>query len=332
MFRFASPIYFMMLFLLPAVYYFRNYRRPRPALKASSVGSVAGIRRSAAASFARYLYILKYLAAVLLILALARPQWGTKQMTVLTEGINIILAVDISESMAALDFKQDGKIVNRLDAVKGVIEAFIAKREGDRIGMVVFGTHAYTQIPLTRDYGTISFILDRVEIGAAGKSTAIGDALGISLKRIRDVKSRSNIIILLTDGASNSGELTPEVAAKIAKEQSVKVYTVGVGTRGKAPFLVNSPIFGKRYVYQQVTMDENTLKTIAKETDGIFFRAEDTEGLQRVYDTIDRLEKNEVKMKTYAEYREFYGGFIAAALALLTLHVILSNTRFLRIP
>ena len=332
MFRFASPLYFLALLSLPAIWYYRGRLRGGAVLKSSAVGAVKGIRPSAALRAGRYLPALKYLAVLLLIVGLARPQWGTRQVTVTTEGINIILAVDISESMAALDFKRDGKIVNRLDAVKGVIEQFIAKREGDRIGMVVFGTHAFTQLPLTRDYGTISFILDRIEIGAAGKSTAIGDAIGISLKRIGDIESRSNIVILLTDGESNSGELSPEVAAKIAREQSVKVYTVGVGTRGKAPFLVNSPIFGKRYVYQRVSMDEEALKEIARETGGTFFRAEDTEGLERVYETIDRLEKNEVEVKTYAEYREFYRWFLFPALALLTLYGILSNTRLLRIP
>ncbi len=322
----------MILLLIPVAAYFRRSPKRVAALSFSSVSAVRRIGPSGFLGAAKLLPLLKYIALVLLVTALARPQWGTKEVTLTTEGINIILAVDISESMRALDFKRDKKIVDRLEAVKGVIEKFIQKREGDRIGMVVFGSNAFTQLPLTRDYGTISFILDRIRIGAAGKSTAIGDAVGISLKRLEDIESRSNVIILLTDGESNSGDLSPEAATRIAAEMGVKIYTVGVGTRGKAPFMVNDPLFGKRYVYRQVSMDEETLKEIAEKTGGLYFRAEDMEGLNKVYETIDRLEKNEVKIKTYAEYREFYGYLVMGAFALLVLYVVLSNTRFLRVP
>lgn len=276
--------------------------------------------------------VLKLAALTLMIVAMARPQWGTRQLSVLTEGINIILAVDISESMAALDFKRGGKIVNRLEAVKGVIQDFVAQRTGDRIGMVVFGSAAYTQVPLTRDYSTIAFLLDRLEIGAAGKSTAIGDAIGISLKRLEDIASKSNIIILLTDGRSNAGELSPEAAAEIAMQKEVKVYTVGVGSRGEVPFLVRHPVLGERYVYQRVDIDEGALENIAAKTDGLYFRAEDSKGLQEIYDTIDRLEKTEVKVKTFAEYRELYHYFLVPAFIILVAGVILANTRYLRVP
>jgi len=275
---------------------------------------------------------LKYLALGLLVTAMARPQWGTRQVSTLTEGINIILAVDVSESMAALDFKRQGKIVDRLEAVKGVIREFIAKRNGDRIGMVVFGSNAYTQIPLTRDYNTIALMLDRIKIGVAGKSTAVGDAIGISLKRLEDIKSKSNIIILLTDGRSNSGELSPEVATEIAAEKNIKIYTVGVGTRGKVPFLINHPVFGERYIYRQVDFDEKTLGYIADKTGALYFKAEDIKGLQRIYDTIDTLEKTKVKVKTFAEYKEFYSYFLVCGFAVLVLWIILSNTRYLRVP
>ena len=260
------------------------------------------------------------------------PVGGPNGMNVLTEGVNIILAVDLSESMAALDFKRKGKVVNRLEAVKGVVEDFVRKRTGDRIGLVVFGSQAYTQIPLTRDYTTIVSMLERLSIGAAGKSTAIGDAIGISLKRIGDVKSASNIVILLTDGQSNTGELTPDIAAGIAAEKGVKIYTIGVGTRGEAPFLVNDPFFGERYVYQRVDMDEDTLKAIAQRTGGMYFRAEDTAGLEKIYDTIDQLEKTEVKVERFTENRELYPFFLLPAFVLLGLWVVLTNTRFLRIP
>jgi len=234
--------------------------------------------------------------------------------------------------MAALDFKQKGKIVNRLEAVKGVVRNFIKLRSGDRIGMVVFGSHAYTQIPLTRDYSTIVSVLDRLKIGAAGKSTAIGDAIGISLKRLEDIKSKSNIIILLTDGRSNSGEFEPATTAGIAVQKNVKIYTVGVGTRGRVPFLIKDTFLGDRYVYQQVDIDEDTLKDIADKTGGLYFRAENIEGLEKIYDTIDRLEKTEVKIVTFEQYNEFYVYFLVTAFIVLGLWIIFSNTRFLEIP
>jgi len=243
-----------------------------------------------------------------------------------------MLAVDVSESMAALDFKRKGKVVNRLEAVKAVVSEFISNRTGDRIGMVVFGTNAYTQIPLTRDYNTISTILDRLKIGVAGKSTAIGDAIGISLKRIEDFKSKSNVIILLTDGRSNTGELSPKVASDIAAQKQVKIHTIGVGSKGKVPFLIKHPLWGDRYVYQRVDIDEETLKEIASETGGLYFKARDTEKLQQIYDTIDKLEKTEVKVKIYAEYRELYHYFLIVGFMLMIFWIILSNTRFLRVP
>ncbi|MFH0726108.1 MAG: VWA domain-containing protein [Pseudomonadota bacterium] len=282
--------------------------------------------------FARMLPAIKYATLTLMIIALARPQWGTRQVDVQTEGINIILAVDISESMAALDFRQEGKIVNRLEAVKEVIRQFVIKRSGDRIGMVVFGSNAYTQLPLTRDYNTIATILERVQIGAAGKSTAIGDAIGISLKRLSDIPSKSNIIILLTDGSSNSGELSPEAAAEIAATKNIRIYTVGVGREGEAPFRVNIPGYGERYVYQHVEIDEKTLEMIAEKTGGTYYRAEDTQSLQKIYNTIDALEKTEVKVKTFDNYRELYRYLLVPALCFLGCWLVLTHTRFLRVP
>ncbi|MDD2390512.1 MAG: VWA domain-containing protein [Desulfobacterales bacterium] len=332
MFQFASPYFFLCLLAIPVSLYVRRKRPGHPRMRISSLLQAKEIRPSGVLKFQWIVPFLKYAALVLMIVAIARPQWGTRQLSVKTEGINIILAVDLSESMAALDFKRKGEIVNRLEAVKGVVEDFVGKRNGDRIGMVVFGSNAYTQLPLTRDYTTIVSILERLKIGAAGKATAIGDALGISLKRLEDIPGKSNVIILLTDGQSNTGELSPQTAAEIAVQKSVKVYTIGVGSRGRAPFLINHPVFGERYVYQQVDIDEDTLKDIASKTDGLYFRAENTEGLEQIYDTIDQLEKTEVTVKTFAEYRELYFWFLLTGVCLLMLRMVLTHTRFLRIP
>jgi Ca-activated chloride channel family protein len=242
------------------------------------------------------------------------------------------LAVDISESMTAMDFERDGVNIDRLEAVKDVVRDFIEKRSGDRIGMVVFGSHAYTQLPLTRDYNTIAYVLDRLRIGAAGKKTAIGDAIGVSLKRLQDVESKSDIVILLTDGRSNSGRLTPEEAAEIAARMGVKIYTVAVGAKGEAPFPVNHPLLGRQFVYRKVDIDEDILKDIAERTKGQFYRAYDVRGLEKIYDSIDSLEKTEVRIKVYANYRELYPYLLIPAFALLCLWIVLTNTRFSRVP
>lgn len=332
MFRFASPIYLLLLIAVAAAVVYRRRRSPYPPLRLPSLTAAREIGPSAALRFRWLVPFLKYTALVLMILAMARPQWGVRQEMVLTEGINIVLAVDLSESMAALDFRREGEIVNRLEAVKGVVGEFVRQRTGDRIGMVVFGTEAYTQLPLTRDYNAIVSMLDRLKIGAAGKNTAIGDAIGIALKRLTDIESDTHVIILLTDGQSNAGQLSPRAASEIAREKGVKIYTIGVGTRGQAPFLVRDPVFGERYVYQQVTIDEETLKAIARKTDGLYFRAENTEGLATIYDRIDTLEKTEVEVKTFSEFNDYYPYLLFPSFLLLVTWGILTNTRFLRIP
>jgi Ca-activated chloride channel family protein len=332
MFRFASPYGLILLALIPITIWYGIRRRHRPAIASSGTGAVEGLPKSTVIKLQGLMPMLFYFALALMIVALARPQWGTRQMQGSDSGINIILAVDLSESMAALDFKHQGKIINRLEAIKNVVQEFIGNRNGDRIGMVVFGSQAYTQLPLTRDYNTIATMLERLKIGAAGRATAIGDAMGISLKRLEDIESRSNIIILLTDGRSNSGEFEPLAAAGIAKEKGVKVYTIGVGSKGRAPFLVNDAIFGQRYVYQRVDMDEQTLQAIADETGGLYFRAENMEGLKKIYATIDEMEKTQVKTKTFAEYNDLYGYLLLPGLGLLGIWIMLQNTRFLEVP
>ena len=240
MFRFEDPYLLLLLVLLVPLILFRRRRAPL-FLGCSSLRDLEGLPPGKFVRLSRLLPVLKYGALCLMVLAMARPQWGTREMSVKTEGINILLAVDVSESMAALDFKREGKIIDRLAAAKGVIHDFVEKRTGDRLGLVVFGSEAYTQLPLTRDYTTLLDILDRLEIGSAGKTTAIGDAIGISLKRLQNMEGKSNIIILLTDGCSNSGALTPEAATDLAADRKVRIYTIGVGGREKPPSRSPSP-------------------------------------------------------------------------------------------
>ena len=332
MFRFASPWFFTILIVLAACAWMRRRKRFQPSLGLSGVEAVESIRSSFALNLFKAVCLLKYVAFCLMVAAMARPQWGTQHTEILTEGVSIVLAVDISGSMRAMDFQRGEKRIDRLEAVKGVVRSFLKKRTGDRIAMVVFGSNAYTQVPLTMDYNTIEYILERLQIGAAGERTAIGDAIGISLKRLEDVESKTDIIILLTDGRSNSGELTPEEASEIAAQKGVKVYTVAVGTQGEAPFQIDHPLLGKQYINQRVDMDEESLMAIAKKTGGQFFQAADLAGLEKIYDTIDGMEKTEAKIKVYASYKDLYPFFLVPAFALLSLWIVLANTRFLRVP
>jgi len=333
MFRFASPLFLLLLFVVCLGIFLRRKKKNTDTgtIKVSSLKDLDTLSPSFMVMVSKFLPALKILSLILLIIALARPQFGDKKINVTTQGVNIILAIDLSESMRALDFKKDNEIITRLDAVKIVVKDFIMKREGDRIGMVVFGSNAFTQLPLTRDYNTIAFILDRLKIGAAGPRTAIGDAIGISLKRLQDIESKSNIIILLTDGKSNSGELSWQDAAKIAAQKKVKIYTIGVGTKGEAPFLVDG-LFGKQYVYRKVDMDMDALKTIAGQTRAGFFQAGDLKGLGQIYEMINNLEKTKVDVEKWVEYKELYPGFLEAGLIFFLMYIVLMNTRFLRVP
>jgi Ca-activated chloride channel family protein len=279
--------------------------------------------------------LLRLGAIVFLLLAMARPQSGRRSSEVLTEGVDIVLTIDTSGSMQALDFDsnlRDDNDVNRLDVVKQDVRNFIKGRENDRVGMIVFGEQAFTQCPLTLDHGILLSFLDHIEIGTAGpNATAIGNALGVSVNRLKDVKSKSKIIILLTDGRNNSGNLSPIQAAELAKTYKIKIYTIGAGTKGEAPVKVRG-FFGPTIQYQRDEIDESILQKIADTTGGRYFRAQDPKSLKDIYETIDRMEKTEVKVKEYMEFNELYAWFTLVGLGLLLLEIILGNTRFRKIP
>jgi len=331
LFRFADPFWLLALLALPAAWWWRRRRGP-PALRLATTAGFHGLRPSFWVRTRWLVPALKAAALALLVLGLARPQWGNREVVRLQEGINIVLALDLSESMAAIDFELDGQRVTRLDAVKAVVKDFVAGRSGDRLGLVVFGTEAYTQLPLTTDYDTLVATLERLEIGAAGPNTAVGDALGVAARRLQDVESRSNVVVLLTDGESNAGELAPATAAEAARQLGVKVYTIGIGSDGEAPFVVDSPLWGKRVVYQRVSMDEDTLRSVADATGGLYFRATGLDGLREVYEAIDRLEKTEVETRTFEEYDELYAAALLPALVLLLAAVAAASTRYLELP
>lgn len=327
-FRFEDP-WFLILFLI--IPYLVWKRKEQGTISYSSLEILQNIRAIQVGFLSTIPLVLRLFAISLFIMALARPQEGQKRTEILSMGVDIMLALDTSGSMKALDFIQNDKRDTRLTMVKDVVSKFIENRTNDRMGMVVFGSEAYTQCPLTLDQNILQSFLRKLDIGMAGDSTAIGSAIGIAVKRLKDLKSDSKLIILLTDGRNNAGNLAPLQAAQTAKAFGIKIHTIGVGTRGKAPFLVNS-IFGQRYVYQEVDIDEDTLKEISKITGGQYFRATDLESLKLIYKKIDQMEKSEVKIFDHSEYTELFHYFLIPAILILFLEVTLSNTIFRRLP
>ena len=329
--RFADPWLLILLLAVPLMVFYELKKMGSSRIRFSSLETLKALKPARSLAWRKVLLVMRCAAMSLFIMALARPQSGTTSTEIITEGVDIMLCLDTSGSMNALDFQLENKRVNRLQVVKKVVDEFIRGRQNDRIGMVVFAEEAFTQCPLTLDYGVLLSFLDRLEIGMAGDTTAIGSALATCVKRLKDLKSKSKVIILLTDGRNNTGTISPATAADIAKTHGIKVYTIGVGTEGEAPFLVDS-LFGKQYVYQKVDLDEETLKEIAQKTGGRYFRATNTEALKTIYQQIDKMEKTEAKVKEYMEYDELFTYFLIPALCLIILEILLANTRFMKIP
>ena len=329
-FRFEDP-WLLLFFLMVPFLTIRGKGKQQATISYSSIDTLQAIRSARVEILSILPLAFRMIAISLLVLALARPQEGYKSNEILSVGVDIMLALDTSGSMQALDFIKDEKRDTRLAMVKDVVSQFIDNRPNDRMGMVVFGSEAYTQCPLTLDQGILKSFLSKLDIGMAGDSTAIGSAIGIAVKRLKDLESKSKVIILLTDGQNNAGSLPPLQAAQTAKAFGIKIHTIAVGTHGKAPFLVNS-IFGQRYVYQQVDIDEDTLKKISDLTGGQYFRATDLESLKTIYKQIDEMEKSEVKVIDHSEYTELFHYFLIPGLLILLLEILLSNTVLRRIP
>lgn len=329
-FRFAYPVLLFMVVGVAGGIVTSLRRRPVGITHsmteelADLVGKTGWIRH-------RIPLFLRTISLVLLVLTTARPQFYNVSRDIKSPGVDIMLALDTSGSMQALDFKLDNDPVSRLTAVKKVVREFIKKRAMDRIGLIVFGAEAFTQSPLTLDKGLLLGLVDRMEIGMAGDSTAIGSAIAIGGKRLKDLKAKSRILILLTDGRSNAGDVTPSQAAEAVKEFGVKIYAIGVGGKGPAPFRVKT-FFGTRIIRQRVDLDEETLKEVARIGRGKYYRATDTEALSEIYDIIDQEEKTEVKVKEFFHFRELYQYFLIPALILLLFEVFLTTTILRGIP
>jgi Ca-activated chloride channel family protein len=331
MFTFAY--YPLLLFLIPVLYLaIREFRKKPSAFSYSLAEKISKTFPFDSSSLPLRLPLtLKTMGLVLLVLALARPQISNVSRETLSSGVDIMLCLDTSGSMQAMDFKIDGKQVNRLDAVKKVVNEFIEKRKSDRIGLVVFGEDAYTQSPLTLDKGLLLGLVKKLKIGMAGDSTAIGSAIAIGGKRLKELKAKTRLLILLTDGRSNSGSLSPEQAAEAVKVFGIKIYTIGVGGKGPAPFPVDT-FFGKRMVNQMVDLDEDTLRKVAQIGGGKFFLAANSKQLAEIYSIIDKEEKTEIKIKEFFHFTELFRYFLVAALLFFVSEIIIKAFVFRVIP
>ena len=327
-----SPFFLFLFAILPLLFvYLRWQRSNAPAIRIGEIQHVREIPRSLSIRLLPSLKILRFVVISLLIIALARPQLSQSQERRLAEGIDIILALDISESMRAEDVKD----ANRLETAKSVIRDFLRHRESDRIGLVVFSGESYTLCPLTLDYTVLIELLEGVEVALGGQlkdGTAIGDAIATTTHRLRVSETKNRIVILLTDGENNSGSIDPGTAASLAQSLEIKVYTIGMGKEGGALIPYEDTTFGKRYREVKTYLDEGTLKLIANVTGGRYFRATDVQSLRHVYTEIDQLEKTEFKVVDYTEEKEMAVYFLIPAALLFGLEVLLRNTVLRKIP
>ncbi len=329
--RFESPGLLLFLLIIPIWWWVLVRRRQSQFIQYSGLATLKSFASTSWWSQPYFLPFLRTVALIFLIFTVARPQTGRSFTEVLTVGVDIVLTIDTSKSMEALDLKLDGDHVTRLTVLKKVLGEFIENRTQDRIGMVVFGEEAFTQAPLTHDHRLLSSFLDQVFIGMAGDKTAIGSAIAVGTKRLKDLKAPSKVMILATDGENTAGRITPLQATEAAKEFGVKIYTIGIGTEGEAPIAIERGGV-RRIQYVHLSLDEALLRQIAEKTGGLYFRATDTESLQQIYKTIDELEKTEAKVKEYHQYEEQYAIFLIPALLLFLFEFILAHTRLRRLP
>ena len=322
-FRFAYPAVLIVLALLPVLHFLRGRQGPGPALlfPSTSVARIIGNARTAAPG--RLTNLLRLLVLALLILALARPQYGNSRTIVHASGIDIMLVVDISGSMEARDFTLQGRSASRLMVVKKVVADFVARRPSDRIGLFAFAGRPYLFCPLTLDHDWLNKRLESLQTGLVEDGTAIGSAIGAAAARLGKSKAKSRIMVLLTDGINNAGKISPLVAAEAAQALGIRIYTIGVGTRGEAPMPLKDRFGRIRMGRVKVDIDEKTLQKVATTTGARYFRATDTRSLEKIYKDIDRLEKTTRTLRHFSMYRELYPYFLVTALLVLGIELFL---------
>jgi Ca-activated chloride channel family protein len=331
MFRFAHPQWLLLLSLVPLLWGIGYRRRRKATLQYSDLTLVEGIPPSTRLRLRSLLPAVRTLVLILLILAIARPQTGRALEVIRGEGVDIVIALDISGSMAALDFEPQ----NRLEAAKVVIDDFVQKRRYDRIGLVVFAREAFSYSPPTLDYTVLRRLLAQIALApdlGLEDGTAIGLGLAQAASMLRHSEAESRVIILLTDGVNNAGQIDPSTAAQATAALDIKVYTIGAAKPGQVPVPVDDGIFGRTTRMVESKIDEETLQEIAAETGGLYFRATNTQGLQQIYEQINQLEKSNVKVQVFTRYRELATWLMLPALALILLEFLLRNTIFRSLP
>lgn len=325
---FLNPGFLYLLFLLIPViaWYVLKNKSDRAGMRISALEGFENAPYTYKHYLQHIIFGFRALAVALLVIALARPQSVDKWEDISTEGIDIVMSMDISSSMLARDFKPD-----RLEASKELATEFISGRSDDRIGLVVFSGESFTQCPLTTDHAVVINMMRDIETGMIEDGTAIGMGLATAVNRLKDSKAKSKVIILMTDGVNNMGDISPVTAADIAKTFNIKVYTIGVGSRGMAPYPVQTP-YGKQYRNMKVEIDEEVLKDIAETTNGKYFRATDNNRLKQIYREIDKLEKSKIDVKEFRKKSEEYLIFVIIAGALLFIEVLVRNTLLRGLP
>ena len=325
---FLHPGYFFLLLLIPAyvAWYVWKQKGLQASLQVSSLKALSNVQPSVRGRLRHILVGLRMLALAAIIVVLARPQSTNKFRNETTEGIDIVMALDISGSMLAEDFKP-----NRLEAAKEVASSFVAGRPNDNIGLVIFAAESFTQCPLTTDHAVLINLFRDIRTGMLEDGTAIGLGLATAVSRIKESQAKSKVIILLTDGVNNRGEIAPITAAEIAQTFGVRVYTIGVGTLGSAPYPVET-VFGKQYQEVEVKIEEELLQNIAQLTGGAYFRATDNNKLKEIYQQIDQLEKTKIDVREYSKRSEEYLPFALLAALFLLAEILLRNTVFRNLP
>ena len=326
MFEFANPWILVLAVLIPLAVWWQKHwgNRREGTIQLSSVQAVKNVAGLSGEWKLKLVRTIQMIVLSLLIMAMARPRAVRDLTETSVNVVDINLVLDISSSMRAEDFKP-----NRLEAAKATARKFIEDREGDRIGLLVFAGESYIQCPLTIDYDVLLDLLDQVEIvDEAHDGTAIGMAIAHGINRLRSSDAKSRIMVLLSDGSNNAGELDPITAAGFAAEYDIKIYAIGVGSRGKAPFPVDDPVFGKRYVQVDVEMDEKTLQQLAETTNGQYFRATDEERLSEIYDEINSLERSEISVKQFREYRELFGWMLIPSVVIMLSMMFVNESIF----
>jgi Ca-activated chloride channel family protein len=332
MIRFLQPEWLWALTVLPFILFWRGRRGPVAAVEYSDVSLAREVARRTRSRFGWILWLLPILAAACMIVGLARPQRTQSRTEVTANGIDIVLGLDISGSMQALDFSVGNSRINRIAVVKAVVAQFIEDRPNDRIGLVAFAAYPYLVSPLTLDHDWLLQNLERVNTGMGDDGTAIGSALAAAVNHLRTTAAKSKVVILLTDGVNNSGKIAPLAAAEAARALGIKVYTIGVGARGKVPIPVRDESGKVHVITTTVDVDEKTLQAMASETGGLFYRATDTDSLQKIYAQINRYEKSAQSVLKFEHVEELYRWALYPALALLGLWVVLQQTGFRRLP